>query len=495
MLEQATPTRPDDFRECLVVVIPGIGGSKLRGPDGGFVWDGSYLSMARLLANPRRLHDLDDGLEAAGVIRTPVRFFGRAPFYGYEVLIDRLAEEFATVPDYGDRPGEIHPRARVVSFPYDFRRDCNSNAADLEEFVCRRLRHFGLGDKRSVIVIAHSMGGIIARTWVDRSDRWSTCRYLVTLGTPHHGAPKTLELLVNGLVGWRPGICSTLRAWPSTYDLLPMYPVIESDGQHLTPSDFFKNQLTAAVEPNEVSKAFDRYVRTTTQWTARAWSLGNIHFIGTGRATCQFAEWNGTRLVTHKTVCQWLQEPTHSKIGDGTVPQISAIPMEHQPGGGWHEVGFKHNWMPHTQRMADYVIDRLHNLASKSEYAIFDWWLEQRDATRGEESKLQLDIEDAYLLDADQPPVALEWSDGATPFDDAPYYRITPDENGTQPVAQGYFESQVEHRWEFTLPQLSPGTYRIETSKSPHGGGPHESTKALFDVFDNSTIDRESDHA
>lgn len=497
MPEQATPALLDDLRECLVVVIPGIGGSKLRRLDGTFAWDGSYLSMALLLANPTRLRDLDDELEPAGVICTPTRFFGRAPFYGYRVLINRLAKEFKTVPDYGDRTDIIHPQARVVSFPYDFRRDCEHNAARLEEFVCRRLRHFELGDKRSVIVVAHSMGGIVARTWIDRFDQWSTCRYLVTLGTPHHGAPQTLKLLVNGFLGRRAGVCSTLRAWPSTYDLLPMYPVIESGGQHLTPSDFFKTALTTAVEPNEVAKAFDRYVRTTSQWTAQAWSLGNAHFIGTGRATCQFAQWDGAKLRTYKSVCQWLQEPSHSKIGDGTVPQISAIPMEHQPGGGWHEVPIKHSKMPDAESMADAVINKLSKLANKSEYAIFDWWLKEGgiSRTRGDESRLQIDIEDAYFLDGDQPLVALEWPDHEAAADDAPYYRITSVSNPARRPEQGYFESRKEHAWEFTLPQLIPDTYRIRTSPSPHGGDSDLSTEALFDVFDDTILEKGSDHA
>lgn len=168
--------------------------------------------------------------------------------------------------------------------------------------------------------------------------------------------------------------------------------------------------------------------------------------------------------------------------------------MEHQPGGGWHEVREKHSKMPDATSMADRVIDKLRRLADKSEYAIFDWWLkEQGSATRGDESTLQIDIEDAYFIDADRPPIALEWPDFTAVAVDAPYYRITLVSNPAQPAAQGYFERQDELRWEFTLPQLSPGTYRIETSPSPHDS--LQSAEALFDVFDDATIERASDHA
>lgn len=487
------------------MVIPGIGGSALRRPDGTVAWDGSYLGMAGLLANPKQLCDIDDGLRPAGAICTPTRFFGWAPFHGYEVLIDRLAEKFATLPDYGKQTDKVHPTARVVCFPYDFRLDCEHNAAELEDFVGRRLRSLKLGNQRSVIIVAHSMGGIVARTWVDRFDRWSTCRHLVTLGTPHHGAPKALDLLVNGYPGWRagvPGVRDTLRAWPSTYDLLPMYPAIESDDTPITSTDFFKNQLIGAVDQDALIKAFDRYMRTTEQWTAAAWRLGNTHFVGTGRTTCQFARWDGSRLRTHKSICTWLQERARSKIGDGTVPQISAIPMEHQPGGGWHEVRLKHTKLPGSKATADRIIAELRRLAGKSEYALSDWWIEMGRPTRGDESELQIDIEDAYLFGEDPPTIALEWPDLETPPDQPPYYRITligdadrPAANACPPTVEGPFTSREESRWEFRLPRLEPGTYHIETSPSPYGGDPQLSTESFFDVFDETTIEKESDHA
>ena len=43
-----------------------------------------------------------------------------------------------------------------------------------------------------MIVVAHSMGGLVARYWMGPLGGWRVCRALITLGTPHRGAPKAL---------------------------------------------------------------------------------------------------------------------------------------------------------------------------------------------------------------------------------------------------------------------------------------------------------------
>src|SRR5262249_57945512 len=43
------------------------------------------------------------------------------------------------------------------------------------------------------------MGGLVARYWIGCLEGWRYCAGLVTLGTPHRGAPKSLDWLVNGI--------------------------------------------------------------------------------------------------------------------------------------------------------------------------------------------------------------------------------------------------------------------------------------------------------
>lgn len=48
-------------------------------------------------------------------------------------------------------------------------------------------------------MLAHSMGGVVARYWAAMLDDERLCRTVITLGSPHRGAPKALDALANGL--------------------------------------------------------------------------------------------------------------------------------------------------------------------------------------------------------------------------------------------------------------------------------------------------------
>jgi triacylglycerol esterase/lipase EstA (alpha/beta hydrolase family) len=97
------------------------------------------------------------------------------------------------------RPGQDRDlRADVVLFPYDFRLGIRDAAERLKAEIDARLgvltreaRH------QRVIVVAHSMGGLVARYWAGPLGAAPDCRALITVGTPHRGAPKALDWLVN----------------------------------------------------------------------------------------------------------------------------------------------------------------------------------------------------------------------------------------------------------------------------------------------------------
>ena len=77
-----------------------------------------------------------------------------------------------------------------------------------------------------MVVVAHSMGGLVARYWLGPLGGWRHCRGVITLGTPHRGAPKALDTLVNG-VRVRgihlQRVSDVIRSWHSPYQLLPVY--------------------------------------------------------------------------------------------------------------------------------------------------------------------------------------------------------------------------------------------------------------------------------
>ncbi|MEV5083848.1 hypothetical protein AB0K74_35315 [Streptomyces sp. NPDC056159] len=190
-------------RKHLVYVLPGIGGSVLERPEVGgkpakVVWDAGFGDIAGLLAKPGRLM-VDEPLRASGLIRSKRLLPGWTVVPGYERLWANLQALPGVVMDMG-HAGQRNPAANVVLFPYDFRLGVRHAAKMLAADVHDRLKDLSPSERAGrVVVVAHSMGGLIARYWLGPG--WPLCRALITLGTPHRGAPKALQLLANGVRG------------------------------------------------------------------------------------------------------------------------------------------------------------------------------------------------------------------------------------------------------------------------------------------------------
>jgi pimeloyl-ACP methyl ester carboxylesterase len=116
-------------------------------------------------------------------------------------------------------------RALIVH-AYDWRRDLRQ----LSEALADRLDQ-DLPEGRELIFVAHSMGGLIVRHLLE-SGRYTTRRWfdqirdLVTLATPHQGAPLALQRAVglSGSMALSPQQTAQLSAhpsYPSAYQLLP----------------------------------------------------------------------------------------------------------------------------------------------------------------------------------------------------------------------------------------------------------------------------------
>lgn len=325
----------------LIIVLPGIGGSQLSRTVRGQrvpVWDTTASAVGRLLVDPGRLSLRDEpDLLPTGLISS-ARFAGFAVVPGYERLLGRL-REFGVV-DPGD-PAAPVPDADVVAVPYDFRRSVIDAAEHLDGVVSARLAHLSDAEKEGkVVIVAHSMGGLVARAWAglageQKRERWRWCRAIVTLGTPHRGAPKALDWLVNG--PGRPGLrlpwaSDLFREWPGMTELLPRYPAIRdtrvADGQQ-----------GAALYPHQLDHpglglaraAFDVHEEIRRAWDAVP-QVGpeTVAAIGWSHPTLDASYWDGERLRVTKSAPDWLDlDPTRrTDAGDGTVPSVSALPTQ-----------------------------------------------------------------------------------------------------------------------------------------------------------------------
>lgn len=223
----------------LVIVLPGIMGSTLARND-RLVWAPSAGAILHALTTfGRSIKELrlpegvgddhpDDGVTPVALMPDVHVIPGLwTPIQGYTRLLDHL-HQLAGSQQIG----------KVVAFPYDWRLSNRHNAHRLARVVEGELGAWRESDpSRSdarVVFVCHSMGGLIARWYIEQHGGAEHTRALITIGTPYRGAARAVDQLVNGVrKGLGPfGIDVTefARSLPSTHQLLPDYACIESAG-------------------------------------------------------------------------------------------------------------------------------------------------------------------------------------------------------------------------------------------------------------------------
>jgi hypothetical protein len=84
---------------------------------------------------------------------------------------------------------------RVYAYPYDWRRSVYDAVDGLDKVVDQARSDTGAN---RVVVMAHSMGGLVTRAYVDGTAHADKVTRVLTLGTPYWGAPKSHFALLGG---------------------------------------------------------------------------------------------------------------------------------------------------------------------------------------------------------------------------------------------------------------------------------------------------------
>ena len=219
----------------VIVLLPGISGSALA-KDGREIWGTSSSALLSAVTSGgdtiRELalgdddpetDDLHDGISATRLIPDLHMIPGLWKIDGYSATAASLTQRFNL------RPGENY-----FDFPYDWRRDNRVSARRLARATQRWLQAWRSSsgkDNAKLVLIDHSMGGIVARYFLEVLGGWRDTRTLITFGTPYKGSLNAVGYLANGYAkGIGPlkvDFSETIRTFTALYQLLPTYACLD----------------------------------------------------------------------------------------------------------------------------------------------------------------------------------------------------------------------------------------------------------------------------
>jgi pimeloyl-ACP methyl ester carboxylesterase len=320
-----------------VVFLPGIMGSTLS-RDGVLVWGpsaGAALRAVRTFAgNQPRLRLPDgvgdghpgDGVEPVAVMPDLHVLPGIWTVQlGYERLLGWLESAFGLVRvTAGGPPGNFLPVAYDwrLSNPYNGRRLKTLIEPELERW---RGRGKAFEDAR-VVFLCHSMGGLVARWYIQREGGAAVTAKLITLGTPHRGALNSLEQLVNGVQKgpwpFQVSLTGFARSLPAAYQLLPEYACLESASGLVKTTETTVPELSTAMAADAM-----RFHDQLDDPANPSWEAGfDLHPVqGQNQQTATTARLSAGRVIASPAI------EGRDEGGDATVPALSAMPKAVRP--------------------------------------------------------------------------------------------------------------------------------------------------------------------
>ncbi|MGB3768753.1 MAG: lecithin--cholesterol acyltransferase, partial [Phormidesmis sp.] len=324
-----------------------------------------------------------------------------------------------------------------------------------------------------VILLAHSMGGLISRYYLEVLGGWQDAKALFTFGTPHRGSINGLNFLANDYKKLSFDLTNVMRSLTSVYQLLPIYQAVKvgNDFVRVTETNeiphviqaraqdarAFHDEIYDAVQKNKENEIYQKQFTT-------------VPIVGIRQPTLQSAELKDGKLSAIETLPKILQGRTDFIDGDGTVPKISAIPNELSNSFNNRFIAEAHGALQNQKQILRAVQEAIATTQFENAFEVKDG-----QATIG------LSVDDLYLPDE---PISLQAKVISDSEIDGLTAAITPVAENAQPLSFA-FERSPSDNWTLSIEMLPAGLYRVAVSAEGKENQPLPSTvHNLFEVME-----------
>lgn len=242
----------------------------------------------------------------------------------------------------------------LFEFPYDWRKPIVDNA----DILADCLKHWAGGEPRRFTLLAHSMGGLVARAYLARHTQAAEqcVKQLIMLGTPNYGATNTIDTLLNGnslmatvdSLNALNGMTDVVRSLAGVYNLLPappeFFPKAEAYPANWNLYDAKSWQIPA------ISQAYlDNTYNLHSTLAFADPQLPIVQIAGCNLDTLVGVTGDFTAQAALRMLPQRVKEGPNA--GDGTVPLWSA----RLPGANMVYVQEKHGNLPNNSEVLQAV--------------------------------------------------------------------------------------------------------------------------------------------
>lgn len=245
-----------------VILVPGVMGSELvRG--GVTVWPSTKEATVKSLELDANGDDVHGAVTASRVMRHFPVLGGLVQAKVYDGFFT-----FFTAAGYVEGTD-------LFGFAYDWRKDLQAAGKELEALV-RQVAEASIYKK--VVIVAHSLGGLVTRSFMLNPDNHKLVDKLFVIGTPHHGAPKYMSTLLFGKEWPLPWIavklsepdaktlvCNFASIYMGTLDHTAPYTLLYNDGAPVDVADLDK-VMPGQFNTSLISKAIAFHDALNESW-------------------------------------------------------------------------------------------------------------------------------------------------------------------------------------------------------------------------------------